>query len=144
MFIPIDIVVGRDYPKKVIPLIKAAERSISILVFDWRWYDDQPGSQIQLFNNAIVNSVKRGVCVRATIFKGDTWRVFKNLGINAKKLDSSHVLHVKLIIIDSKIVVLGSHNFTKSAFDLNYEASVIIYSEEIAKQFYIEFGNFFV
>ncbi|MBA3065847.1 hypothetical protein FP828_05105 [bacterium] len=46
------------------------------------------------------------------------------------------VTHVKLIIIDGHIAVVGSHNWTYTAFALNNEASVVIESSEVASEFY--------
>ena len=130
--------------KKVIPLIDSAKRSIHILVFDWRWYEDQIGSSVQRFNSAIVRAHQRGVDVRATVYKGNAFSALQSVRIKARKLESSYILHVKMIIIDRDIVIMGSHNFTKNAFDLNYEASAIIHDSVIAERFFIEFNDFFV
>jgi len=51
------------------------------------------------------------------------------------KLDESsgRTTHTKLVIIDGKIVFLGSHNWTQSALQRNHEVSVLIYDEDVAK-----------
>ena len=43
-------------------------------------------------------------------------------------------VHTKLVIIDGYIVIVGSHNWSYSAFMRNHEASVIIYDEDTAMQ----------
>ena len=121
-----EIIISREFPKKVIPLIKKAKRSIDIIVFDWGWYADEIGEQIQIFNNAIFNANKHGVKVRALVQKRLVKVILESLGIEAKVLHSKYLLHIKLMIIDGEIAVLGSHNYTKNAFNLNYEVSVII------------------
>ncbi len=46
------------------------------------------------------------------------------------------VTHVKLVIIDGYITVIGSHNWTYTAFALNNKALVLIESSKVAAEFY--------
>ena len=48
-------------------------------------------------------------------------------------------MHHKVFIIDEKIVIFGSYNFSQSAEENNDENLVIIYNEAIAQQFMQEF-----
>lgn len=48
-------------------------------------------------------------------------------------------MHHKVFIVDEKIVVLGSYNFSKSAEERNDENIIIVYNEDIAGQFIQEF-----
>lgn len=48
-------------------------------------------------------------------------------------------MHHKVFIIDGKIVVLGSYNFSQSAETRNDENTVVIHNEEIAEQYLKEF-----
>ena len=48
-------------------------------------------------------------------------------------------MHHKVFIIDEKIVVLGSYNFSQSAEQRNDENLIIVYNEKIAEQFEKEF-----
>lgn len=139
----IDIAIAREFPKKVIPLIEEAKKSISIIVYDWLWYPDEIGANIQVFNNAIVRARNRGVDVRACVRKRLIYEILKRANIRVKRLKSSKTLHVKLMIIDDNITIVGSHNYTKNAFNINYEASVIIRDEEIARKFNEYFNPFF-
>jgi phosphatidylserine/phosphatidylglycerophosphate/cardiolipin synthase-like enzyme len=49
------------------------------------------------------------------------------------------LMHHKVIILDQKIVVTGSYNFTESAETTNDENVVIIFSPEIAEKYSEEF-----
>ena len=42
--------------------------------------------------------------------------------------------HAKVVVIDKKIVYIGSHNFTQSALRYNHEVSVRIVSPDMAKE----------
>jgi phosphatidylserine/phosphatidylglycerophosphate/cardiolipin synthase-like enzyme len=119
-------IIGKDYPRQVIPLIENAKNSIKIVVFDWRWYENDPGNPCQLFNNAIVRASRRGVAVRACVNSENIRTKLVDNGIAVKIPVSSRLMHSKIIIIDENILILGSHNFSQSAFTQNFETSVIL------------------
>jgi phosphatidylserine/phosphatidylglycerophosphate/cardiolipin synthase-like enzyme len=51
-------------------------------------------------------------------------------------IDSNHAIaHNKVIIIDEKIVITGSFNFTKAAEEHNAENLIIIHSKELALKY---------
>ena len=137
------LLIRREYPKEVIPLIEKAKNSIKIIVYEWRWYENQLGSSIQLFNNAIIRAKKRGVEVKAVLKNQKISKKLKDQKIWVKEVDFSKTLHVKLIMIDNEIVILGSHNFTLNAFHINDEVSVIIKSPEIVEKLLKHFGDYF-
>ena len=122
----IDSIFGPEFPKKVIPLIQAAKNSIKIIVFDWRWYPNDVGCAAQLFNQEIVASRRRGIDIHVKTNIQDTARVLRSQGIKVTHPQNRRLLHCKIIIIDDKHLVIGSHNYTQNAFTSNHEASVII------------------
>jgi len=117
---------GSQFPKEVIPLINSAKNTINIIVFDWRWYSNDPGATCQLFNQAVLAAARRGVKIRVITSNDKIIEILKKGGIDAKKLNISKLVHAKLMIIDENIVVTGSHNYTISAFTQNLEFSLII------------------
>ncbi len=135
----LETISGREYPIKVIPLIQNAKSSIDIVVFDWRWYPQDPGASCQLFNQAIIQSIRRGVKIRAIVNNGRIMDILLREGCFVKKLMTTKLVHCKLMIIDEQIVITGSHNYSQSAFQLNLELSVIINENGIVK----DFSNFF-
>ena len=139
-----EIIISREFPKKVIPLIKNATKSIDIIVFDWGWYPDEIGEQIQIFNNVIFNKNRKGVKVRALVQKNLIKIILNKCGIDAKVLHSAKLLHIKLMIIDEKIAILGSHNYTKNAFNVNYEVSIMIHDEKSIFELQRYFNNLFL
>lgn len=63
-----------------------------------------------------------------------TAKRLKDKGIEVD-FDSSRVItHAKVIIIDGKIVYIGSHNLTQSALRYNHEVSVRIVSPAVARE----------
>jgi phosphatidylserine/phosphatidylglycerophosphate/cardiolipin synthase-like enzyme len=122
----LDLALGRDFPHKIIPLIKEAKRNIDIIAYEWRWYPDQSGSINTKFNQAIINSARAGVQVRALLNSVHIVNTLNTMGILAKKIPSGKTLHTKLMLIDNRYSIMGSHNYTTSAFLVNFEASIII------------------
>lgn len=118
-------IIGKNYPKQVIPLIESAKRSIKIVVYDWRWYENDPGNPCQLFNASIVRAKKRGVNIKACVNSEAIAKPLKENGIDVKIPISKNLIHTKFIIIDDKILIMGSHNFSQSAFTTNFETSII-------------------
>ena len=138
-----EAIIGKQFPDKVIPLIDEAKNSIEIVVFDWRWYPQKPGSPVQLFNQALVRAVRRGVKVRAIANNNEIISTLKNVGVEAKKLLTPKLVHVKLMVIDGQKVILGSHNYTESAFQMNYELSVLLDQVGPDNQFLEFFNNLY-
>lgn len=136
-------VVGKEFPEKVIPLIENAKQTIDIIVFDWRWYPDTPGSLAQQFNFAICNAAKRGVKIRVITNSVSILDILRKFGITAKKLNIKNLVHAKMMIIDGRLCVIGSHNYTENAFQINFEISAIISDSNEMPRFQQFFDNLF-
>jgi len=137
----VNLIIGKEFPEKVIPLIEQAKNSIFIIVYDWRWYPDQIGSGIQRFNNAIISLSRKSKKVRVITNYRYIDEVLSQLNIQVKKIHSKRTLHTKLMIIDEKIAILGSHNYTMNAFTINHEVSVILQDEQIVNRLTDYFEN---
>jgi len=134
-------VIGSQFPEAVIPLIKDSKNSINIIVYDWRFYPQDPAAIAQQFNQAIVEAVRRGVKVKAILNNKQPINYLNQQGIEARQLNTARIVHCKLMIIDDKIIILGSHNYTQHAFTLNYELSIILKQETEQTDFLTFFNN---
>lgn len=119
-------IISNDFPKIVIPLIESAVNTLDIIVYDWRFYNRLPENAVSRFNHSINLAVSRGVKVRCLVQNQRVVERLRQMGCDAKKLNTKRILHTKLLIIDSSRVVIGSHNYTQSAFESNHEASIFI------------------
>ncbi|MBU0580742.1 MAG: phospholipase D-like domain-containing protein [Patescibacteria group bacterium] len=136
-----EIIIGKEFPTKIIPLIDNAKNSIKIIVYDWRWYENDPGNIVQLFNQTIIRASRRGVKIEAIVNNKNIFTLLKENGIQAKILNISGIVHAKLMIIDNNIVILGSHNYTHNAFVINHEISIILKECDIIKDFNLFFTS---
>ena len=125
------IIIGREFPQVLIPLIEEAQHSIEILVFDWRWYANEPNSNVQKFNNAILQASKRGVKVRALVNNNIMPTILQLEKLSVKRVGTKSMMHAKFIILDQKIMVSGSHNFSKNAFEFNHEVSLLVDDQDV-------------
>ena len=128
------LITGSNYSKYVRNLFEQAQHSISVAVFDWRWYKYDPASPMQLLNQSLLHASRRGCNVRAFTSSRDIANLLISLGIKAKSHQHRSLFHPKLVIIDAKHVVIGSHNWSNSAMEKNVEASVHIQDEQLATQ----------
>lgn len=122
----IQCLIGREYPEIVTELIANAQMSVDILVYDWRWYANDLNASIQKFNRALVQATTRGVDVRALVNNNIMPQILNLSKLKVTRVGTKNLMHVKLVIIDKKVAVLGSHNLTKRAFEINHEVSLVI------------------
>lgn len=135
-----EFLIGEQFPDKVIPLINEAKKSIKIIVFEWIWYPNNNTKSIQLFNQSIVRAKNRGVNIEVVANSMPIIKVLNELNIKARKLSTRKLIHSKVMIIDEKDVVIGSHNYTQNAFTSNFEVSVYMKEVENIKTLLTHFN----
>lgn len=127
------ILIGSKYLPALIDAIDGASSSIRVLMFDWRWYPFEPHSTVQRLNMAFARAVSRGVRCEALVNNLDVVAKLKEIGVDARRFNSRDLLHSKLALIDDCLIFIGSHNFTKNAFEHNNELSLMLYDIEIGR-----------
>ncbi len=124
---------------KVIQLIDSANESIDIAVYSFT---------LDSIGDAVIRAKKRGVKVRVVTEKqqvsqySEYWKLL-NEGIEVFNDSNSAFMHDKFAVIDGKIVLTGSYNWSRQATERNNENLIIIYSEEIASEYEKEFEKIF-
>jgi phosphatidylserine/phosphatidylglycerophosphate/cardiolipin synthase-like enzyme len=118
-----ELIVGNKFSEKVVPYIDAAVKTIEIIIFDWRWYPETQDDTVRLFNMAIIRAKNRGVSIRVICNNDHVLDALKKNNIRCKRLYTYKMVHAKMLLIDEAILVIGSHNYTQSAFKLNLEIS---------------------
>ena len=127
---------GEDCVNHIIDLINEAYNQIDICVFTIS--DDR-------ISRAIVDAMKKGVAVRII---SDNFKVedtgsdildLSRVGIPVKLDTSTNHMHHKFMIIDKKIVLTGSYNWTRSAASYNQENIISTDDELVISKFSNEF-----
>jgi len=144
---PADVTPLNDasYFKTVYSLISRAQKSVYVVMYSIKWYDRYPDSQSNKLINSLISAKKRGVDVRAILDRPfdekenkENEKVADMLSRSGIKvyLDSEKITtHSKLVIVDTRYVVIGSTNWSYHALTDNNETNVLIDSEQVAKEY---------
>ena len=140
--------VDRDYLSALLKYIDKAATSIYVIMYVVKYDPYEHDDPVNQILNALVRAHQRGVDVKVVV-DDETYESYrqtieflKSHGIPVKLDESASVrTHAKLIIIDGRVVFIGSHNWTESALSYNHETSVLIESKELAKKLKEYFQN---
>jgi phosphatidylserine/phosphatidylglycerophosphate/cardiolipin synthase-like enzyme len=75
--------------------------------------------------------------------QGTEFDPLRQAGIDVRLDGNPELMHHKVFIIDEKVVVIGSYNFSRNAETLNDENSLIVFDPEIAKLYLQEFQRIY-
>ena len=122
--------------EKITEKLKQANSSIYFMAFSFT--DDRMGKVLR-------EKAKAGVLIKGvfeTVGSGTKYSEFGPLskaGIDVRQDGNPYLMHHKVFIIDEKIVITGSFNFSAGADESNDENVVIIEDPALAKAFMAEF-----
>lgn len=123
--------------KELTRLIKAARSEISVAAYAF---------SSKYLGNALVAAQKRGVRIRLILDKDnadqaysiDEWLIQQ--GIDTRFIQvKSGCMHHKFMLLDNKMIMIGSYNFTNESEFRNYEAALFTNSKPLIKTFAVEF-----
>ncbi len=139
---------NRDYFYHMHAELQNASSSIHIVQFQMRYYPSYPSSHSNIFLNDLIEAKERGVDVKVMLEGGEDFlgenftedqikaQEYLEAGDVEVKFDGKGITtHAKLIVIDKRVVILGSTNWNYYALDRNNEASVLIKSNEIGEYY---------
>ncbi len=132
---------------RITDLINISTKSVDVAMYD---FTSRP------LSHALVIAKRRGVKVRVVLDRSSNdpkdnqytkYTYLKNNGIDVRfakahtHWDRKGIMHNKFAVIDSKIVITGSANWTASAFVINDENVIIINRADIANVYEKEFDT---
>jgi phosphatidylserine/phosphatidylglycerophosphate/cardiolipin synthase-like enzyme len=130
---------AEDHPvSSIVPLVEAAEESVRFMAFSFT-HDD--------LGAAMLARDKAGVDVKGVFeTRGSKTEYSEFLGLYCAnvptRLDGNPaILHHKVLIIDDRIVITGSANFSNNADRRNDENLIVIDNEDIARLYLQEFDR---
>ncbi|MFW5990513.1 MAG: phospholipase D-like domain-containing protein [Campylobacterales bacterium] len=132
---------GKQAQKRVVELIKSAKNRVDIAMYSFT---------NKTIANAVKTVAKKGVKVRIVVDKEANINskysqagrlatlkgvdVYAARGIKSKSGKYFGKMHLKLAVIDSKTTILGSANWSKSAFESSYELLYVTKNYALAKK----------
>lgn len=123
--------------RRLVELVDGAQHSIYFLAFS---FTSDPLSQAMLDRAAsgvVVSGVFEETQVDSNL--GSEYERLSEKGLDVRLDGNPRNMHHKVLIIDEKVVIFGSYNFSKSAETRNDENTLILHDEAAAKQFVSEF-----
>lgn len=124
---------------RIVELLRGAQHSITFLAYSFTASD---------FGKIISQKAKQGLEIHGVMEdeqiksnKGTQYTYFEKAGLPVYKDGNPGQMHHKVFIIDDKIVIAGSYNFSFSAETQNDENVVIFFDPQIAAEYESEFAR---
>ena len=138
------LLLDRDYFTALQEGIDRARAEIFLSAYLFRTIEDAKGYPETVLKRLLA-AVRRGVRVEVVLERSrDAGDLDRNNAETAKRLTQGgirvcmdlpdRVTHTKLVVIDRRYLLIGSHNLTQSALKFNHEASVRIDSAPLAEE----------
>ena len=138
------LLLDRDYFTALLDGIDRARSEISLSAYLFRTIEGARGYPEAVLKR-LLGAVKRGVRVEVVLERSrdaddlnrnnaETAERLRHGGIRVCMDALDRVTHTKLVVIDRRYVLIGSHNLTQSALKYNHEASVWIDSVPLAEE----------
>lgn len=144
---------GKKYFPAVKEAIGKAEKTINLVMFTIEAPLTGKNSKVSQLIDALIEAKNRGVDVEVVLDQNvdfverkhsSDWDVeikstraykrIKDAGIKVHYDEPTRYTHAKIVIIDKKIVILGSTNWSESAFDNSIETDALINSAGLADE----------
>ena len=123
--------------KELARLIKAAKEEIAVAAYAF---------SSKYLGNALSGALKRGVKIRVLLdgdnarkaYSIDEWLSGEGIDVRFIEMKRGN-MHHKFMIIDGKILVTGSYNFTNESEFRNHEAAIFTNNKVLIQSFAAEF-----
>lgn len=128
-----------NYAEKVLDLIKGAKKAVLFQNQSFNLLGDQNDARFEELADALLRKQKAGLDVRI-IIRGDfnprpILERLQEFGFDMERVRAQKKCHTKGIMVDSKRVLIGSHNWTNQGTLVNRDASLIIHDAEVTEYF---------
>lgn len=133
-----------EYYDELMEVLPEAKKSIYVMMYLIN-YKGKPGYPVNDLVNLLVDAHKRGVKVtvllesasEGSLMKANrrAAKFLKKKGIDVRIYPIFPIMHVKLVLIDDYISIVGSHNWTIASTCSNTESALLVKSKQIAKEY---------
>ena len=138
------LLTNKDYLPALIKAIDEAQSEIFMSIFSFKAGIHKNSYPDHILMH-LAKAVKRGVNVEVILETSgrlndelntqnkQTGKLLEERGVNVYFDSPRTTTHTKMIVIDEKVLILGSHNFTQSALKYNNEISIMLSRPDLAK-----------
>ncbi|MCP5068399.1 MAG: DUF655 domain-containing protein [bacterium] len=142
----VGVLLGSDYYFQLLELIAHADTSVFVLMFHAALPDEHHPTRQLL--TALAAAKARGLDVRVILDRDRDTDPYKSSVINAAahtflnghgvpcRFDSpERLLHTKLVILDGRLSLVGSHNWSAGSYFQFDDLTLAVYSEQVAGRY---------
>jgi phosphatidylserine/phosphatidylglycerophosphate/cardiolipin synthase-like enzyme len=122
---------------RVVEIVNAAQESIYFMAFSFTSDPIGQAVRARAEDGVTVAGVMDNEQVKSNI--GTEYDPFRHAGLDVYRDGNAGQMHHKVIVVDERIVILGSYNFTNAAEVRNDETLLVVHNAGIAAQFIEEF-----
>lgn len=144
------VLTGDDWAPWFQWAVNGAEKSIilSIYMISHHWRDPTTGKMdlVQTLADAAARGCNcRGIVDQPNVqgrkepFNIKAARELEASGWTMRKVPDARTLHEKIMVIDGKTCAVGSHNISKASATSNYDTTLVIESEILARLLWQQF-----
>lgn len=138
---------NREYAPAVQQLIQKARKSLHIMIYQARYYEEYPNTLTNHYVRDLIDAKQRGVDVTVLVDTGEWNPTQKNeynldfvdrlttAGIRVWEDHPQDVSHQKVICVDDDLTVIASSNWLYYSIAKNNEVAAVIYSKPLNKWF---------
>jgi len=144
--VEVKVILDRQYCPVALKAIEEAKESISFAIFEIRYYPEYPKSPSNLLIDGLILAAKRGVNVEVCLEQSKGYNqdnALDNLKVAYKLINGGvkvyldnpkKTLHAKFLVVDRRLVLLGSTNWAYYSLDKNFETNLLVDSPKIAQE----------
>ena len=131
-------ITDRGYFEPAQKIISGAKKSVHVVAYELKYYKNyQPSLENRLIRE-LIYAKERGVDVKVfadDASMGDAHLLLREKGIEVRLDSNETVTHAKVIIVDGRMVLLGSTNLSYSGLEKNNEADILVEDVRVAEYF---------
>jgi phosphatidylserine/phosphatidylglycerophosphate/cardiolipin synthase-like enzyme len=131
------MVANRDYTPFLLSCIGEADEQVHVIMYLMKCYPSDTMNGVSQLQRALIAANNRGVDVRVILEQSDynsslnatnesSYVYLDSMGIEVRFDPLQVTTHAKLVIVDSRIAVVGSSNWSRAALEENNEMNVRI------------------
>ena len=149
--VAVKVIFDKQYYPAALKAIAEAKESINFAIFEIRYYPEYPQSPSNLLIDGLVLAAKRGVNVEVCLEQSKGYNqdnALDNLKVAYKLINGGvkvyldnpkKTLHAKFLVVDRRLVLLGSTNWSYYSLDDNWETNLWVDSHKIAEELFSYF-----
>ena len=133
----IEIIENNRYIPEAIRLIDNAQNEILLSTYKLQIIRTPRGRHLLALIYALIKAIQRGIPCKIMLHYNTNKKgapstnlpsmvTLSQRGADIRYLPTSRIIHTKMLVVDSKKMITGSHNWSLASLTRNYEVSLLV------------------